>query len=195
MTMAPAGTMTTAGPVDVAPDLLEQWMRSGETVVVDVREDFEHAEERIAGAVLVPLSKFDPALVRSRAGDRRVVFHCRSGKRSTEAANRYRKGDEQVFHLAGGIEGWKAAGRPVQRAAKGPRIPLMRQVLISAGFLVALGVGLGVAVSPWFLALAGFVGCGLMFAGITGWCGMAFVLARMPWNKGLKSCGASCSAR
>lgn len=175
---------------DVAADLLEQWSRQGDTVIVDVREDFEHAEERIDGAVLMPLSKFDADTLRARYGERRVVFHCRSGRRSADAAGRYARAGEPVFHLAGGIEAWKASGRPVIKPVKG-RLPVMRQVQMVAGFLVAAGVALGVLIHPWFLGLSAFVGCGLMFAGATGWCGMAMLLGRMPWNKG---CGASCSA-
>ncbi len=186
-----------ARTTDVAPDLLLSWMRSGDTVLVDVREDYEHAEERIDGAILRPLSRFDAESVRREVGDRRAVFHCRSGKRSLDAARRFGSDGRPTFHLAGGIEGWKAAGQPVVRPATAPRLPVMRQVQIAAGGLVALGVGLGVTVSPWFLALAGFVGCGLMFAGITGWCGMAKLLAGMPWNRSAASATAQsgcCSA-
>lgn len=178
---------------DVAPDLLASWMASGDTVVVDVREDYEHAEERIEGAVLRPLSAFDAEALRREAGTKRVVFHCRSGKRSLDAAERYRQNGEATFHLAGGIEGWKSAGKPVARPATAPRLPIMRQVQITAGALVAIGVALGVTVSPWFLVLSGFVGCGLMFAGISGWCGMAKLLAVMPWNKSLRQAGAPAS--
>lgn len=175
-----------ANTTDVAPDLLASWMASNDTVLIDVREDYEHAEERIEGALLRPLSSFNPESIRNEAADRRVVFHCRSGKRSLDAAERYRTNGEATFHLAGGIEGWKSAGRPVVRPAKAP-LPIMRQVQITAGALVAVGVGLGATISPWFLALAGFVGCGLMFAGLSGWCGMAKLLAVMPWNKPLRS--------
>jgi hypothetical protein len=59
----------------------------------------------------------------------------------------------------------------------------MRQVQIATGSLVVAGTALAVAVSPWFILLAGFVGAGLVFAGTTGFCGMARLLARMPWNK------------
>lgn len=180
-------TVTTTGKnpdlIDVAPDVLEQWARQGDTVIVDVREDFEHAEERIDGAELMPLSKFDPAALRARHGGRRVVFHCRSGRRSADAAGRYAAAGEKVFHLAGGIEAWKASGRPVIKPKKANRIPVMRQVQIVAGSLVAVGVALGAFVHPAFLALPGFVGCGLVFAGISGWCGMAMLLGRMPWNR------------
>lgn len=173
----------TPRPTDVAPDLLETWLRSDATVLIDVREDFEHAEERIAGAVNCPLSKFDAGAIRERFKDSRVVFHCRSGKRSTEAALRFQRGSEAVFHLAGGIEQWKSSDRAVIQPASRTVLPIMRQVQIIAGGLVTLGVVLGVTVAPAFLGLAGFVGIGLMLAGISGWCGMAKLLAAMPWNR------------
>jgi rhodanese-related sulfurtransferase len=176
---------------DVAPDLLATWMEDGNTVLIDVREDFEHVEERLSGAVHIPLGKLDAEAIRSAHQGKRVVFHCRTGRRSHDAANRHRQGEEPVFHLAGGIEGWKSAGRSVIRPAGGPRLPVMRQVQIVAGSLVALGVGLGVLVSTWFLIIAGFVGCGLIFAGVSGWCGMAVLLAAMPWNRGAIRSGSA----
>lgn len=179
---------------DVSPELLEGWLREGNTVIVDVREDFEHAEERIDGAELMPLSKFDPAALRARHPDARMVFQCRSGRRSADAASRYAAGSERVFHLAGGIEAWKASGRATVKPVGAPRLPVMRQVQMTAGFLVALGVLLGVVVNPWFLAISAFVGCGLMFAGATGWCGMAMLLGKMPWNKVSGSGGATCAS-
>lgn len=68
----------------------------------------------------------------------------------------------------------------------------MRQVQLVAGSLVALGIALGVFLNPWFLVLPAFVGCGLMFAGATGWCGMAMLLGAMPWNKSSVT-GISCA--
>lgn len=193
--------MVTTAPTDngkklteVSPEVIEQWLKDGDTVLIDVREDFEHAEERIGGAQHAPLSKFDADAIRRRYPGSRVVFHCRSGKRSAQAAEKFCVPGENAFHLSGGIEAWKSAGKPTVRPEKPPRLPVMRQVQLVAGFLVALGVGLGVTVSPWFLALSGFVGCGLMFAGATGWCGMALILAKMPWNKASKAKGASCCA-
>ncbi|MGP1272225.1 MAG: rhodanese-like domain-containing protein [Phycisphaerales bacterium] len=182
---------TARSVTEVSPDLLASWMQAGDTVVVDVREDYEHAEERIDGAVLRPLSRFDADAIRREFGSKRVVFHCRSGKRSLDAAGRFRAHGEPVFHLAGGIEGWKVAGRTVIRPATAPRIPVMRQVQITAGTLVVLGVALGLMASPWWLGIAAFVGCGLVFAGVTGWCGMAKLLAVMPWNRTGPSAAAS----
>ncbi len=177
---------------DVDPATLEQWLESGQTVLVDVREPIEHATEHIPGAVLIPLSKFTPESVRERFADRRVVFHCRTGKRSHKAASQYAREGEQAFHLAGGIEAWKAAGKRVERSAGAPRLDIMRQVQITAGSLVALGTLLGATLNPWFLIIPGFVGCGLIFAGATGWCGMAKLLAHMPWNR--VKCDTGCSA-
>jgi len=182
---------------DVSSDLLSQWLADGDTILVDVREDFEHGEEHIGDAVLEPLSRFDADQIRSAHDGKRVVFHCRTGKRSADAASQYCVDDERVFHLAGGLDQWKASGKPVVRPLAGPKLPIMRQVQIAAGSLVATGVVLGVLVSTWFLILAGFVGCGLIFAGVSGWCGMAKLLAVMPWNRRAgKPCGSEscCSA-
>lgn len=172
-------------PIEVSPEVVEQWLIAGQTVLVDVREDFEHAEEHIAGAHPAPLSRFDAEAIRIRLSGSRVVFHCRSGKRSAQAAEKFRASGEHVYHLAGGIEAWIQAGKPTVKSECAPRLPVMRQVQIAAGFLVMLGVVLGLTISPWFLTLSAFVGCGLMFAGATGWCGMALILARMPWNRSL----------
>ena len=168
---------------DVHPSTLQTWISSGDAVLIDVREDFEHAEERIDGALSHPLSRIDAIKLRDDHPDKRIVFHCRSGKRSLEAAGRFGDDGEQLFHLAGGIEQWKAVGLPVVRSEGAPRLPVLRQMQIAAGALVVIGVLLGLTVSTWLFALSAFVGCGLMFAGITGWCGMAKLLAVMPWNR------------
>ena len=170
-------------PTEVSPATLRDWLSRGEAVVVDVREDVEHAEERIDASKPMPLSRFDAEALRASCNGKKIVFHCKGGKRSAQACQRFANGEEPVLHLAGGIDAWKAAGLPTVKPANAPRLPLMRQVMLAAGTLVVLGVALGLPVSPWLLAIAGFVGCGLMFSGATGWCGMAMLLGKMPWNK------------
>ena len=59
----------------------------------------------------------------------------------------------------------------------------MRQVQIAAGALALLGVLLGALVAPAFFGIAAFVGAGLVLAGVSGFCGMAHLLAAMPWNR------------
>ena len=102
----------------------------------------------------------------------------KAGKKVLEAGWR---GD--VYHLPGGIRAWKRAGLPVERAPGSGGLSIQRQVQIGAGSLVVLGVVLGATVTPWFFALAGFVGAGLVFAGASGTCGMAALLARLPHNR------------
>lgn len=84
----------------------------GDILLVDVREPQEFAAERIAGAVLFPLSSFDPAKL-PEAGGRQIVFHCGVGKRSMMALNLCQQaGLPLETHLAGGLQAWKAAGLP-----------------------------------------------------------------------------------
>lgn len=178
--------------IDVSPELVEQWVSAGDAILIDVREDFEHASERIEHAHHHPLSKFDSNALQKKCDGKRIVFHCRTGSRSLEAA--LQLGSARAFHLQGGIEAWKASGRPVHRSASAPRLDVMRQVQVVAGILILLGVVLGAFVNPWLYGISAFVGCGLLFAGLSGWCGMAMLLARMPWNQSAASCSkASCS--
>ena len=99
---------------DLTPQEVADGLQEGRVVLVDVREPNETALERFPGAVLVPLSAFDPAAIPDPAG-REVVFACRSGRRSVTASL---AAQEQGFaygsHLAGGMLAWKAAGLPTE---------------------------------------------------------------------------------
>lgn len=167
---------------DIDAATLKRWLEAGEAVLVDVREPGEYAGEHIAAAHLVPLSVFDPARVPQAAG-KKVVLQCQSGNRSAQAGQKMlAAGAAEVSHLRGGLQAWKDAGYETVRQANAP-ISLQRQVQIVAGSLVVLGTLLGALVSPWFLLLSGFVGAGLTFAGLTGTCGLAMVLAKLPYNQ------------
>jgi rhodanese-related sulfurtransferase len=169
--------MKTITPQDAA-----RLLHEGATLV-DVREPDEHARERIPGARNLPLSRLEEAELAVHQG-RPVLFHCRSGARTQGNAARLaaKAGACEAYVVEGGLQAWKQAGLPVAEDRRQP-LELMRQVQIAAGSMVVLGVLLGVLVSPWFLALAGFVGAGLVFAGVTGTCGLANLLRLMPWNR------------
>ena len=161
---------------------LKTAMDKGEVLLVDVREPAESARERIPGAVLMPLSSFDPARVPNAPG-KRLVLHCASGIRSGQAAQLLlAAGAAEVTHLKGGIGAWKQAGYPIATNAGAP-LPIMRQVQIVAGSLALAGVVLGFAVHPGFFVLSGAIGAGLMLSGITGTCMMANLLLKLPYNK------------
>jgi rhodanese-related sulfurtransferase len=99
---------------DLTPQDVARGLDQGRMVLVDVREPNETALERFPGAVIVPLSAFDPGDIPDPQG-REVVFACRSGRRSVTASL---AAQEQGFaygsHLAGGILAWKAAGLPTE---------------------------------------------------------------------------------
>ncbi|MCT0212789.1 MULTISPECIES: rhodanese-like domain-containing protein [unclassified Synechococcus] len=171
---------TTATPTRIsAHDLADQLAARGVTVI-DVREPMEYASGHISGSLNVPLARITQAdLPRGP-----LVLVCQSGNRSTKAIGQLlRDGHSQpVADLIGGVPAWQQAGFPV-RKLRGAPLPLMRQVQIAAGSLVLLGVILSQNVAPGWIWLSGFVGAGLTFAGISGFCGMARLLAAMPWNR------------
>ncbi len=161
---------------------LQQLCDRDSVLLIDVREPVENKEEKIAGSILLPLSRFDPSQIPNLT-NKKLVLYCRSSNRSAQAAQKLiAAGYSEVTHLKGGLLAWKEQGMPLQVHQNAP-ISLMRQVQIVAGFLVFTGTVLGAFVSPWFLLLSGFVGAGLMFAGITNTCAMGMLLAKLPYNQ------------
>lgn len=153
-------------------------------LLIDIREADEHAREKIPGARHLPLSKLDEADLAVHH-DKRVIFHCKSGARTQANAPRLAgkfAGACEVFIVEGGLDAWRKAGLPVVTDRRQP-LELQRQVQIGAGSLALVGTLLGLLVSPWFFAVPLFVGAGLMTAGLTGFCGMARILMRAPWNR------------
>lgn len=174
-------SLTSLSPAEVSARI-----KAGKALLVDIREPDEVARERIAGSVVAPLSLFEEAHLDLRPG-RDVVFMCRTGNRT--GSNCVRLADRipgEAFVLDGGLDGWKAQGLPTLTNAKAP-LELMRQVQMTAGGLVLIGALLGLLVHPGFWGLSAFVGGGLFLAGATGFCGMARLLAVMPWNRAMRA--------
>ena len=153
-------------------------------LLIDIREADEHAREKIPGARHLPLSKLDEADLAVHQG-KPVIFHCKSGARTQANAPRLagKLGETcEAFIVEGGLDAWRKAGLPVVSDRHQP-LELQRQVQIGAGGLAVMGTLLGLFVSPWFFAVPAFVGAGLITAGLTGFCGMARILMRAPWNR------------
>lgn len=167
-------------PETIDVEAARRLLADGAAVLVDVRDPDEHARERIAGSRSLPLRTLN---VDALSGETRtVIFHCASGHRTHAHAARLLAAAPGAGRiLSGGLAAWKRAGGPVLRE-EGRPIEIMRQVQIAAGSLVVVGVSLSL-VSPGFLLLAAFVGFGLVVAGVTGFCGMARLLAWLPWNR------------
>jgi rhodanese-related sulfurtransferase len=176
-------------PSSIHPAELKSLL-AGDCCLVDVREPIEHAEENIAGAKLIPLGEIER---RTAEIDRNcpVVVMCRSGKRGTDALRKLQEnGFSNVRNLEGGILAWKAAGLPTAKSEKNV-MPLMQQVQLTIGIGVLTGAILALTVNPYWVLLCAFFGAGLTFAGSTGWCGLALLMSKMPWNR---VAGQSCCA-
>lgn len=174
--------------------LFELQKKDANLPLIDVRTPAEHAELHVPGVHLMPLDRLDATRLAGTNGfkkDAPVYVLCRSGSRATQAAEKLEKeGFAQPCVVEGGTLAWAEAGLPVNRSGS-KTMSLERQVRISAGAIVLTGVLLAQFVNPAFMWLSGFVGAGLMFAGITDTCAMGMLIAKLPWNqRGSGSCNA-----
>lgn len=156
--------------------------------VIDVRSGAEVNELHLPGSIHIPVSEITPERVRNAMRDagktgQPVYLLCQSGKRADMAANTLAGNiDEQLIIAEGGVNALKGTSAPLVSGNTNV-ISLERQVRIGAGALVLSGVLAGYFINSVFFALSGFVGAGLMFAGISGTCAMGMLIAKMPWNK------------
>jgi len=159
--------------------------------LVDVREHSEYKREHIAEANLFPMSQFKAQEVLKAAGGvSRVCVHCASGGRSAKACaaltEAMKSSDKfkgmKLYDLGGGMSSWRMCGLPVVEDKKAP-LPIIRQVHLIASTLIISGSLLTRFYNPNFFALPLFVGCGLFLSGATGFCGMALILQKLPYNQ------------
>ncbi len=164
---------------------LQQLCKAGAINLIDVRTPVEFREIHTDCARNVPLDKLSRELSSSLWNGTHaqpLYVMCNSGNRSAKACQELASaGREDVFDVEGGLQAWIDTGLPVIRGKKA--VSLERQVRIVAGAIVLVGAILAMAVHPYFAGISAFVGAGLMFAGITDTCGMAMMLAKMPWNQ------------
>jgi rhodanese-related sulfurtransferase len=159
--------------------------RLAEATIIDVREPGEFAGGHVPGSINVPLSRL-PAHDFGGSAGREIVLVCASGRRSERGCEALAAlpalSGVTVRSLQGGVGAFKAAGGTLSSTGKGV-MPIERQVFAIAGALVLLGVLLGSLVHPGLYGISAFVGAGLLVSGLTGFCGMALILAKAPWNQ------------
>jgi rhodanese-related sulfurtransferase len=177
--------MPTATVQTITPEELKRILDSGQMIdLIDVRTPVEYRAVHITTARSLPLDTLTVEAVNAqRTGPSHEPLYivCQSGGRSGKACAALSGSGIVAVSVEGGTPACEKAGIPVTRGQQ--NISLERQVRIGAGSLVVLGVALSALFSPWFLVIPGVVGCGLVFAGVTDFCGMGLMLAKMPWNK------------
>lgn len=175
---------------NISPKDAYEWLKSGEAMLIDVREPDEFGAVHIAYASSMPLGGVAAAIksIDLPAG-RKLIFQCKKGRRGEQACMVVQDSavSNEIFNIEGGIDAWEAAGLPLVSMAAGapggPKISIFRQVQMIVGSLIVLLVMLGLTGLTFAFILAGIIAGALAVAGLTGWCGLAMLLQKMPWNK------------
>lgn len=170
---------------NINPTQLNAWIHSNEAFVIDVREPAEYSAHNIKGSALISLGKIDTAII-DDVGNKKIILHCHSGRRSMQACEKLLKQNNhlELYNLEGGILAWEKAGYPTEKS-ENSILPLDRQVQMTIGLLLIFFNIMGYYhASTWFV-MTGLIGIGLTIAGFTGFCGLARVIAKMPWNQKL----------
>ena len=151
-------------------------------ILLDVRTPAEFSARKAVGARNIPLDALE-TMADSLPKNAPLLLLCEKGGRASIAAAKLQEhGFKDLHVIEGGTEAWASLGFPVEGTGR-KIISIERQVRIGAGSLVLIGVILGFLIHPVFFGLSAFIGAGLVFAGITDWCGMGLLLARAPWNR------------
>ena len=173
----------------ISPQRLHAVLDEGKNInLIDVRTAAEYRAGHVAGAKLIPMDELNAETLAANeqyagAGHEETLYlTCEYGMRAQQAAERlFDAGYQNLAIIEGGTQAWKKAGLPIQRCANA--ISLERQVQIAIGMLLVLKVLFGFTVHELFFVAGAAIGAGLITAGITRWCGMAQLMARMPWNR------------
>jgi rhodanese-related sulfurtransferase len=172
----------------ITVNALAKLQNEGIVNLIDVRTPAEYGAIHAKGAVNIPLDKLEPGAL-AHCNGHSVFFICKSGVRAQKAMDKLRDaGFSNMIHVEGGTDAWKAANLPIQKGKKA--LGLEQQVRIAAGSMALVGAAVVLAGQPLGLLLVSFMGAGMVYAGITDTCGMATLLAKMPWNQGTRVCPA-----
>ena len=165
-------------------------LKKGDAVLIDVREPDEFKDEHIVYALSLPLSRLENGIkILDLPQDKIILFQCLKGSRGQMACQKLNSMNDcpnPIANVEGGIQSWKDHKLPVVSNLENKGIEgvsIFRQVQIAVGLLMVLFIVIGfMGVTVGFL-VAGLLSTALLISGLTGWCGMAILLSKMPWNK------------
>jgi|SaaInlStandDraft_7_1057024.scaffolds.fasta_scaffold143546_2 rhodanese-related sulfurtransferase len=154
------------------------------SIILDIRTPAEHRSEKIKGSINISLDSFDD--MKSHIDElkkyKKIYLICATQSRALKAYELlHARGYNNLFAVLGGMSSWKQLKYPLIEGKK--IISLTRQVQITAGGLIILGVLCSLVLDARFIYLPGLIGVGLLYTGISGTCLAAMGLSKMPWNK------------
>lgn len=160
----------------------KKYLDEAQAIIIDVREPAEFIAKHIQGASLLPLGKISPQDLPNT--DKKIIIYCQKGMRGKSACAKLTDKDESavLYNLEGGIASWEQAGFNVVKG-QSKVLPLDRQVQVTMGLFTFIGSAAAYFFNPLFMLIPAFIGAGLIFAGLSGTCGLALLLAKMPWNQ------------
>lgn len=163
-------------------EVIESEANNSTVDFINVCTPAEYKEKHIKGVRSVPLDTLNSS-VDELNKKKTVYIHCRSGNRGRQAIEKLQAlgVTAELVNVEGGLLAWEEAGH--ETGSHTTRLPIMRQVFIGAGGLILGGVLLTHFINSAFILIPLFVSLGLLVSGITGWCGLALLLGKMPWNK------------
>lgn len=161
--------------------------------LVDVRSPLEFESEHISESINIPLGEMANRAFELKK-EANIVLVCRTGNRALRANDLLARHSYKTIVMDGGIEKWKQENLPVIEGKK--VISLERQTQLTIGIILLLSVAAGFIFNQWFFLVPAFIGAGLTFAGLSGTCGLALLIAQAPWNKlDSKSTSGCCSQK
>lgn len=168
--------------INTFKEVIESEASNHTVAFINVCTPAEYKEKHIAGVRNIPLDTLEQHA--NELNNKSTVYiHCRSGNRGRQAIEKLEKlgVTAELVNVEGGLMAWQEAGFATKSLTN--RLPIMRQVFIGAGSIVLVGTVLTYLFGEMYLLIPLFVSLGLLVSGLTGWCGMALVLSKMPWNK------------
>ncbi len=152
-----------------------------DTILIDIREPSEHKSSHIPGSINIPKDIFTQSLLNNLSNDN-IVIYCKSGNRCSMLLQNLQLNDkQQVYHLTGGTNA--LPNDALSNSSSKKVLPLMQQVQVAIGILIIASYLLAFFVNYNFIYVPAILACGLIFAGLSGFCGLAKLLSKMPWNK------------
>lgn len=156
-------------------------MNINNALIIDVREPEEFNAEHVPNSINIPLSQLAKEIPKicENLSSNKIIFLCQSGNRAKKALSIWNKNSNiSACTFEGGLFQWKIESGLIVKN----KLPIMQQVQLVIGIIIFTFSILTYVFSIYFLIPILLIGIGLSISGLTGFCGLAHLLRRMPWN-------------